>query len=82
MMGGDYFWMFPIFGFVMMVVFIGFMFTMFGRRGGSGSWMGGGWPQSPLSRRGYDEPALRCPSCEESVQRDWKLCPNCGASLA
>lgn len=39
------------------------------------------WALRVFSQSGKTTPGLRCPTCQRSVQRDWKHCPHCGAPL-
>ncbi len=67
MMSGGFFWILPILGFVMMMMFIGVFFSMFSRRGGPGDWMGGGRPRDPQSHSNSDPDDSHCPSCGTPV---------------
>jgi len=80
--GMGFFWIFPVFGFAMMLVMMFFFFIMMGRQGGP---MGGFPNNPPLEAHPYQADVrpvdLRCPSCNAIVQPDWNVCPHCGASL-
>jgi len=78
MWGMGFFWVFPLFGFLVMLGFVFFFLRgMFGSGSPMGPMMGG-----PRSRE-YRHPTERatCPECGEPVQSDWLLCPYCGTDL-
>lgn len=71
--GMGFFWIFPVFGFVMMLVFMFLMMNMVFRTGG---------PMAEMF--GSDTPVKKgpaCPSCGRAVEPDWLRCPYCGENL-
>jgi hypothetical protein len=84
---------FPCFGLIVMLFMMFFFFrTMTGDGGPMSGMMGRGGPMSGMmghthnpqsqSRVPPAEPEDTCPSCESTVQADWKVCPHCGYQLA
>jgi hypothetical protein len=77
-MGGmGFFWIFLLFGLVMMFFFISLVTS----RGGPMGWMFGNWPRDAQSGPPFSAGQSVCPSCGSPVQQDWNVCPHCGTSL-
>jgi len=72
MWGMGLFWLFPAFGFAMMLLMMFFFFGIIGRQGGPPDKF---WPITP------EQSVSRCPSCDSPVQSDWRVCPYCGTHL-
>jgi zinc-ribbon domain len=81
-MGGmGFFWIFPLFGLVMMLTMMFFFIGMFTGRGGPMDWMFGNRPRDNQSRPPFNVGDSVCPSCGSTIQPDWNVCPHCGTNL-
>ncbi len=84
MWGMGFFWIFPVFGFVIMLTMMIFFFTVVFRHGGPMNWMRQSDPQhnhNVYTQPHSDKATKFCPSCGEPVESDWLVCPKCLTAL-
>lgn len=79
--GMGFFWVFPVFGFVIMLTMMFFFFSLITRQRGPMDWMRDNWSGHTQYQPHRDQAGLHCPSCGSATRQDWIVCPHCGTSL-